>query len=149
MAAAGGKDFVWLNLPPLGATPIAKTENQVAALTAATDQFNAEYYTDVQALKALGINVISVDVDNLFTQIAANPANYGFTDISDSAQGLTGINPDKYLFWDGRHPTTVGHELVANLVYNDVVASPEPLNFALVLVGFAGLYGFCRLRRSN
>ena len=149
LAAAGGKDFVWLNLPPLGATPIAKTENQVAALTAATDQFNAEYYTDVQALKALGINVISVDVDNLFTQIAANPANYGFTDISDSAQGLTGIDPDNYLFWDGRHPTTVGHELVANLVYNDVVASPEPLNFALVLVGFAGLYGFRRVRRSN
>ncbi len=149
LAAAGGKDFVWINLPPLGATPYAKANNDQAALTNATNEFNSEYYTDVQALKALGINIISVDVDNLFTALAANPTNYGLTNISDSAQGLTGVNPDDYLFWDARHPTTAGHELVANLVYDDVLASPEPLNIALVAIGLAGLYGYRRVRRSN
>lgn len=139
LAAAGGKEFVWINLPPLGGTPFANSNKEQVALNAATTQFNNEYYTDVQALKALGINIVSVDVNNLFTQIATNPSNYGFTNVTDSAQNLTGINPDNYLFWDDVHPTAVGHELVANLVYSDLTASPEPMDAAPHIGGPCGI----------
>ncbi|MBV8829767.1 MAG: SGNH/GDSL hydrolase family protein [Acidobacteriaceae bacterium] len=142
LAGEGGKYFVWFNLPPLGATPRAKTNNAVAALNAAASQFNAEWSVDVQTLQAAGVDVIPVDVNNLFAQIAANPSFYGFDNITDSARGLSSVNPDTYLFWDDLHPTTAGHSLIAQLVGRDIAAIPEPLNFALVLVGLSGLLLF-------
>ena len=139
LAAEGGKYFVWFDLPPLGTTPHATTHGLSSALNTATDDFNNEWYTDVQSLKALGINVIAVDVGNMFAQLAANPALYGFTNISDSAQGVSGINPDQYLFWDDIHPTTAAHALIAQAVEAAVTDAPEPMNLGLVALGFVSL----------
>ncbi len=148
LAGEGGKYFVWFNLPPLGSTPEGRSTGNVSAWNAAAADFNSEWYTDVQSLKALGINVIAVDINNLFTQIAINPSLYGFANVTDSAQGLSGANPDQYVFWDDIHPTTAGHALVEQLVASDIAAAPEPMDFALVLVGLSVLVAFKgRLRK--
>jgi phospholipase/lecithinase/hemolysin len=136
LAAEGGKQFMWLNLPPLGQTPDAAAAGPlaVAALNAASAQYNFEWSLDIAKLQALGIDVVGVDVNALFLNIAANPAAFGLTNISDPAQGITG-DPDTFLFWDGQHPTTAADALIADVAFNDFVAAPEPASVAFGVLG--------------
>ncbi|HET9409331.1 MAG TPA: SGNH/GDSL hydrolase family protein [Candidatus Sulfotelmatobacter sp.] len=155
LAAAGATRFVWLNLPPLGATPDGLASGQSALLNAASGAFDVEWAADISALRALGIDVSGVDVAGLFAQIASNPSGFGFTDITDSAWcGPGGLatcaanNPNHFLYWDGEHPTTAADSLVATLAFNDVTATPEPGAFSLSLIGFCSLaFSSARLRR--
>ena len=47
LAAAGGRTFLWPNLPPLGNTPRAMMNGNAAQLTAETLAFNNEWLADV------------------------------------------------------------------------------------------------------
>ncbi|HZS55377.1 MAG TPA: SGNH/GDSL hydrolase family protein [Bryobacteraceae bacterium] len=147
VAADGGKYFLWLNLPSLGLTPEGSAD--AAALNAASAAFNAEWSTDVSLLDSSGIYVIGVDVSSLFNQILATPSAFGFTDVKDSAQGLSGVNPNNYLFWDDVHPTTAGDMYVANLALADITAAPEPASYVLILLGGCGLLALCGVKRKQ
>ena len=52
---------------------------------------------------------------------------------------------NQYLFWDGDHPTAAAHALTADLAYDvltgttDPLTAPQPATWAMVLIGFAGL----------
>jgi phospholipase/lecithinase/hemolysin len=139
LSGAGAKYFLWLNLPPLGDVPLAlaldkSSPGTSAALNAASTAFNIEWGIDLAKLRSQGVYVIGVDINSLFNQITANPAAYGFADVTDPAQGLP-VNPNTFLFWDGEHPTTAGDALVANLAFNDFTAAPEPASFAFAFIG--------------
>jgi outer membrane lipase/esterase len=140
LAAEGGKTFMWLNLPPLGSTPgaVAAGPLAVAALNAASADYNFEWALDIAKLQALGIDVIGVDVNSLFLSIAADPAAFGFTNITDAAW-FTSANPNTYLFWDGEHPTTAADALIAGVAYNDFLAAPEPASLAFGVLGLLSL----------
>lgn len=148
LAAAGGKNFLWINLPPLGSTPRATAENDVAALTAATLAFNQAWAADIVALQGMGINVVGLDIYSLFGSIVSNPSAYGFTNVTTPAQGLANVNPNNYLFWDIQHPTTAGHALVADAAYNALTtpAVPEPVTGFATLAGLVILAGLGRAR---
>jgi phospholipase/lecithinase/hemolysin len=156
LASSGAKNFLWLNLPLLGDVPDATKLGPLvsAALNMEAVAFNTAYSAAIALLGAqYGVNIISVDVYGLFTQILANPSAYGFTNITDAAQGLAGVNPNNYASWDGLHPTTAADALVANLAYNDVQAAfaPEPAAMGLMVVGalLMGAAGLVRARRSK
>jgi outer membrane lipase/esterase len=51
----------------------------------------------------------------------------------------------KNLFWDGIHPTTAAHTLIAENMY--VTAVPEPETFVLMVVGL-GLIAMRTRRRA-
>lgn len=149
LAGEGGKTFLWMNLPGLGATPLGVSSGQAAALNAAVSLFNNEWSTDIAKLKALGINVIGVDVFSTFLQVEQNPGAFGFSNISTPAQGLANVDPNTYLFWDQEHPTTAGHALVANLAFNDLnppVATPEPASLFVTALGMVGVLAAGRIR---
>jgi outer membrane lipase/esterase len=150
LAKEGGKTFMWLNLPPLGQTPAATALGPfaVAALNAASAEYNFEWSLDIAKLQALGIDVIGVDVNTLFLDISADPAAFGFTNISSPAQGISG-NPDSYLFWDGQHPTTAADALIATTAYNDFLAAPEPASLAFGVLGLLSLLLLKAKTRSN
>ncbi len=41
-------------------------------------------------------------------------------------------DPSTYLFWDGIHPTSAGHTLLAQQI---IQAIPEPATYALLITG--------------
>jgi phospholipase/lecithinase/hemolysin len=141
LAAGGAKYFVWVDLPPLGSTPAITALNQpayAALLDAASASFRQQWSADIPQLQQAnpGITIIGVDVYSLFESLIANPNGLNVTGIP---QGDTSANPDTYLFWDGLHPTTVGHALVADEALAAIEATPEPATAALLLLGFLGL----------
>lgn len=150
IANAGGKYFLWVNMPPLNETPRVIAEGALVQGVAvlATGSFNAAWQTDVASLNTAGVHVLGENVNNLFTSIIADPSQYGFTNVTSPARGQTGVNPDQYLFWGNIHPTTAADKLLAQQSYNDINSSfgavPEP---AAVLLLAAGLGGMFLLRR--
>lgn len=160
LAAKGATNFLWLNLPPLGETPEAFAINVVepgttALLNEKSAAFNAEWLTDIGRLQSSGINVIGVDVNSIFAAIAADYAagcTVGpsdplcFANITLPAQGLAGIDPNSYLFWDLEHPTTEADSLIADAAFDNLHPVPEPVSGALALAGL-GLIGIAFVRK--
>ncbi len=127
LADAGARQFVVPNVPPLGETPFIQGLGS-PALSAAADQwaaaFDAELAADVGnfQLGHPGATVVAVDVAGLFQQ-ATQPSNpFGFANTTDAVGPLvpgtvflaavTATGPQDYLFLDGVHPTSKGHQLI-------------------------------------
>jgi uncharacterized protein (TIGR03437 family) len=125
LATLGAKYFLWVNLPLVGETPAyINTANRLPFDQAAMAYNQAETAAIAQ-LKAAhpGITIIALDTYSLFLSIGQNTSTYGFVNITSSAQGLTNVNPNTYLFWDNLHPTTVGHSYVADIAYSSILAA--------------------------
>jgi len=128
------------NLPPQGVTPDIRSQGQAAvnAIDALDVAFNADLAADVKALQAANPSV-RIDLVDLYSRtnaIIADPAAYGFTDVTD--EGINAgpnANLSQYLFWDDVHPTTAGHTLIADAALQALV--PEP--GSLTLAGVCGM----------
>jgi phospholipase/lecithinase/hemolysin len=138
LAVMGAHDFLVPNLPDLGLTPavLGAGSTAVAAAHSLSVAFNAALAADLAGLT--GVNIVQLDVYASLNSVVADPAAYGFTDVTDpcSTSMSTCATPDTYLFWDGVHPTATGHALLAA---GALVALPEPGSLALLLLGGAVL----------
>jgi phospholipase/lecithinase/hemolysin len=153
VAADGGHNFLWLDLPNLGGVPALNGDPAAAAAANfASLAFDQEWAMQVSNLDSLGINVIGVNIDTLYNDILANPAAYGFSNVADACNATLGCNPDTFLYWDSLHPTTSADSLVADLAYQDAfgstVVTPEPSTITLFALGGAGMLLLWRSRRD-
>jgi len=125
----GAQHILVPGMPDLGLTPDFYG-NPLA--TAYAQQFNT------LLLASLPSNATYVDTFNLLRSINANPAAYGFTDVTDPCFNGTTVcaNPNQYLFWDGFHPTTAADTILAN---EFAAAAPEPSSLVLIGSGMSGL----------
>ena len=115
---AGATQFIVPNLPPQGAIPRLNTLGPVAAeVTAESVLYNDTLAKGLDIVQDANpgkhLRIYPLDIFALFNRIIASPASFGLTDVTDSSQGNLTVNPDRYLFWDGLHPTTHGHNIVA------------------------------------
>jgi phospholipase/lecithinase/hemolysin len=114
---AGATQFLVPNLPPLGLVPRfnGSSKSSVPA-TKAARLYNQVLDSGLALLRASNqskhIQIVQLDVFGLLNKIVASPAKFELKNVRDSSQGLN-VDPDTYLFWDSLHPTTRGHNLLA------------------------------------
>ncbi|MGE8285844.1 MAG: autotransporter outer membrane beta-barrel domain-containing protein [Stenotrophomonas lactitubi] len=126
---AGAEYVLVPNLPDVGIAPQFRSLGPAGAAqaTALAAGYNKALYG---GLKQAGIEFIPLDTFTVLREVAANPAMYGFRNVTDTgcrinpADTTTSIltcnptsyvSPDAataYLFADGVHPTTAGHALL-------------------------------------
>jgi phospholipase/lecithinase/hemolysin len=126
LSAAGARYIVVINLPDLGKTPTAlgfgaAASGMLSYLCASYNDLLEEQLDLLDDDRRL--RIVRVDAFALINDMVANPANYGFTNVTQQAiQGLPAADPDQYLFWDGVHPTTAAQEAVADEVHQQLGA---------------------------
>ncbi|MDQ2899252.1 MAG: SGNH/GDSL hydrolase family protein [Acidobacteriota bacterium] len=145
----GAQHILVPGMPDTGLTPFLMSQGAVAAAqaTALTNYF------DAQLTARLPGGATYFDTATLLRTIVANPAAYGFTNVTsqcfDATTGSVCGNPDQYLFFDDFHPTARASSiLAANLT---AVSVPEPSTSALMAASFLllGLYSAVRRRASS
>ena len=114
---AGATQFIVPNLPPLGLVPrLNGSPTTSVPATEASELYNEVLHSGLHLLRELNchkhVNLASLDVFALFDDIVASPSSYSLVNVSASSQGID-VDPDTYLFWDGLHPTTHGHNILA------------------------------------
>jgi phospholipase/lecithinase/hemolysin len=136
LGGAGVKHLLLLTIPDISLTPNVISSG--GARVQAARQFVATVNSTLQAqiplyALALGINLKVVGVNPLFTQLVYTPTAFGFTNSVGAAYntktGAVVHDPNKYVFWDGFHPTTPVHYLIGQLIYQNaasVATLPKP-----------------------
>jgi len=117
LRARGAKHIVVVNVPNIGLTPRARQGGQAIATQATLLSLVFNSLLDT-ALDAIDKKLIRVSAFNILSAISANPALFGFTNVTD--MGLYAANADTYLFWDDLHPTTRAHQIIASVIYDAI-----------------------------
>lgn len=143
-ARGAGQIVVW-GVPDVGRSPAALA---AGAVNAGTATFISDSFNQALALRLLGEGgVTPFNVAAAVNQVVANPGLYGLSNVTDACGAVLGCNPSQYLFWDGIHPTSAGHQILANAMLVAVV--PEPAAAALMLLGLLGLAAAARRRATR
>ncbi len=134
--AKGAKYVVVVNMPDLSKTPsaLSQSADTQALLNGMTVTFNARLLAGLAGNE----NVLFVDLYTRFRDQAANPANYGISNVTTPACDLSPAkNPlgsslvcnaanlipgdtSKYYFADTVHPTPFGQSLFASFVFGEI-----------------------------
>lgn len=124
--SAGARNFLILDAPDISNAPAVRQAGPGAIGAGAflSANFNAGLGQAIAGLQALlpGSHFARFDDNALVGSIIVSPAAFGLSDVRDPClqfgvvAGAICHPPPQFLFWDGIHPTVVGHGLVANAV---------------------------------
>ena len=155
---AGAQNIVVYNMPDIGLTPAAAAAeasipNFRAIASGMSNAYNQVLYG---GLRASEDGIIPMNIVGLFGEVAANPGTYGITNpppmtacTSPSVSAVACVpegavpagvtlptwapgNNRNHLFSDARHPSGVGHEMIANATLATLAA---PLQVSLAAEG--------------
>src|SRR6516164_2542831 len=117
---AGARTIMVFNLPDIGKTPFGLA-NPTAPFSALSGLFNS---TLQAGLASLNVNIIPMNIFGLFNELIANPAEFGFTNVTSVActtatapacNQNTLVAPNAaqtYLFATDVHPTPAAHQII-------------------------------------
>ena len=144
LQAAGAQHIVVWNTPNLGVAPAVASTG-----FGATGSFLAGLMNGALATRLTGeAGVSTFDLFGFGSQIAADPAAYGFANVTDACGAIAGANCSQYAYWDGIHPTTAAHQAIASAMFAATVPVPEPETYALMAFGLVAVAWGAR-RRAN
>jgi len=142
----GARNLLVIDVPDIGLTPLIQDAGPTAA--AAATAYSAAYNSAIEQTLLSLSSVPQLDITrfssfNMSQQIVADPAAYGFTNVTDPCLDnffvqppATGTvtecsNPQDYLFWDEFHLSAAGHELLAQEIVS-ALSVPEPAPLLLI-----------------
>lgn len=137
LQAAGAQHIVVWNAPNLGLAPAV-----IAGGGSPLGSFLAGTMNGALATRLNGeVGVSTFDLFGFGSQIAANPAAFGFKNVTDACGAVANANCSEYAYWDGIHPTTAAHQAIANAMFAMTVPVPvpEPETYALMAFGLVVL----------
>ena len=143
---AGAHDILLWNIPDIGKIPaiqaLAVVDLTLPGLaTTLVSAMNSALDSALATLPMPWLDGLHrFDAFTAFNDIDAHPGAYGLTDVTSvcSASVDCIASPDTTFFWDGIHPTTAGHALLAEL---SAAAIPEPASLLLVMLALLVLLG--------
>ena len=149
LASSGATNFLIPNLPDLGLTPEA-TRGPVGlaeASTTVSTEFNALLEQALLAFQSdPTLNFTEVDTFEFTRNIIDSPENFGLPASFNTTEpciepASVCDNPDERFFYDGIHPTTVGHREFAQVASQQLQPVPEPSTLVGSLaVGLAAIW---------
>ena len=139
---AGAQHILVMNTPNFGLTPLANAVN--ASLLSTQLSYSMNQQLD---LALTGSGALVFDVFSFQTGVVNLGAASGFSNWTNAcAAAINNCDVATSLFWDGIHPTTLGHQQLAAAVL--AVAVPEPETFALLALGLGIVALSVRQRRA-
>ena len=133
LAVAGAKYIMVPNVPPLGIIPkyIGAPGSQKSLSAASADyreELRAKLTATLSELAALGITptVYPVDAWTNTIRVLTYPERYGFTNVVNTSRGASSVDPDNFLFWDEKHPTTAAHYQTAKGAHDALTIPSTP-----------------------
>ncbi len=127
----GARKFLVPNLPNYANTPRVRKvasmypspvdEMILQNVTLASAGYNAALEGNLALLQASlpGVEIINLDIFGILNAVVADPGSIGLTNVEDSCVtpeiqgGAYCANPNRFLFWDGAHPTARAHKVLA------------------------------------
>lgn len=134
----GAREFFIGNSPDLSLTPAIRTLDlfspgtQMAAAII-TAQFNAGIDSLIDNLQSAlpDLTLHTLDLSGMLHELVANPEQYRLTNVTDGCV-MPGIppfacsQPKRYLYWDGIHPTTRTHSILAGFAKDVLFPDESP-----------------------
>ena len=149
LAAANARSILIPNVPNMGLVPLITGGGPpVTDATTLSALFNTGLAAAIEDIDMLypDTNLFEFDAFGLLTDIFLDPSAFGFTNVTEACYsefvvpgGEICANPDEFLSWDGFHPTTATHQIMAAQV-----VVPVPAAVWLFVSGLIGLLGLAR-----
>lgn len=137
----GATDFLVLGLPAVSDAP--RFNLAAPAMVQFLDQYTQDFNQSLLAgLSGLGlpstVNLTYFDTKAEFANGKAMAVSQGFSNVDDACFDGTSVcaDPDKYVFWDDLHPTTVVHAYLGQRMFALVSPVPEPVSASLLFGGW-------------
>jgi outer membrane lipase/esterase len=147
---AGARYIVVYNLPDVSNTPAVHG----TALADFAGKLGSLYNSTLNdGIATLGTGILPVNTYALLNQVIADPARYGFSNVTDRActtpssitcTPSTLAAPDaatQYLFADGVHPTTAAHVMLSQVVLSELQAPQQISLLAEAPLSATNAYG--------
>lgn len=118
LASMGAAQILVANLPNLGQLPATSNSANSSQLSRLTEAHNLGLRRSLKSISQQHpeVKMITLDANLLYQEAISNPAKFGFTQVTRAClSGSTACgNPEQFLFWDSIHPTTTGHQILAD-----------------------------------
>jgi outer membrane lipase/esterase len=130
LESAGARDIVVWNVPDLGRAPALLAAGAGASFLGTSVAESMNLALDAAIGKDPHVKLF--DVFGVVDNVANHPDQFGLTNVTDACARFTDCDPAKFLFWDGVHPTSAGHEILSDAMLQLI---PEPSTYAFAITG--------------